>query len=49
MTGATDPRISARGCVRLASAGISLRQIATSTKISIGVLEALERNDWHTG
>ena len=26
--------------------GISLRQIATSTKISIGVLEALERNDF---
>lgn len=25
--------------------GISLRQIATSTKISVGVLEALERND----
>lgn len=26
--------------------GISLRQIATSTKISVGVLEALERNDF---
>src|SRR5437870_11033110 len=25
--------------------GISVRQIATATKISIGVLEALERND----
>src|SRR6185295_7899148 len=25
--------------------GVSLRQIANSTKISVGVLEALERND----
>jgi cytoskeletal protein RodZ len=25
--------------------GVSLRQIATTTKISVGVLEALERND----
>ena len=25
--------------------GITLRQIASSTKISVGVLEALERND----